>query len=114
MKLLFIPMNRLPLKAFKTDGVAVLAADDDDDDSSSGGIDFDNPSVDSQPGVDEGPHDRIAHSFKVYDHRVPGQIHFNKKDMDLKAGENADYDSYGDTQGDSHTGRCRIWTVCSN
>ena len=91
----------LAIEAFKTDGVAVLAADDDDDDSSSGGIDFDNPSVDSQPGVDEGPHDRIAHSFKVYDHRVPGQIHFNKKDMDLKAGENADYDSYGDTQGDS-------------
>ena len=43
----------------------------------------------------------MGHSFKVYDHRVPGQIHFNKKDMDLAAGENGEYDAYGDTQGDS-------------
>lgn len=55
---------------------------------------------DSQPEVEKGPSDRTAHTFKVYDHRIPGQIHFNKRDMQLKAGESKDYDSYGDTQGD--------------
>ena len=66
-----------------------------------GYIDLDGAIVDSQPEVDKGPADNIGHSFKVYDHRVPGQIHFNKKDMQLAAGENPDYDAYGDTQGDS-------------
>ena len=69
--------------------------------SAGGYIDLDGAIVDSQPGVTPGPADNIGHSYKVYDHRVPGQIHFNKKDMQLAAGENQDYDAYGDTQGDS-------------
>jgi uncharacterized surface anchored protein len=56
---------------------------------------------DSQPEVDKGPSNNTAHTFKVYDHRVPGQVHFNKKDMELKAGESGNYDSYGDSQGDA-------------
>ncbi|WP_312427789.1 SpaA isopeptide-forming pilin-related protein [Lacrimispora sp.] len=56
---------------------------------------------DSQPEVDKGPSKNTAHTFKVYDHRVPGQVHFNKKDMELKAGESVNYDSYGDSQGDA-------------
>ncbi|WP_185967514.1 SpaA isopeptide-forming pilin-related protein [Clostridium sp. HBUAS56010] len=55
---------------------------------------------DSQPEVETGPADRTAHTFQVYDHRIPGQVHFNKRDMQLKAGESKNYDSYGDTQGD--------------
>lgn len=39
-------------------------------------------------------------TFIVYDHRVEGDIHINKKDMNLKAGESENYDAYGDTQGD--------------
>ena len=39
-------------------------------------------------------------TFIVYDHRTEGDIHFNKKDMDLKSGESASYDAYGDAQGD--------------
>ncbi len=39
-------------------------------------------------------------TFTVYDHRTEGDIHFNKKDMDLKSGETASYDAYGDAQGD--------------
>ncbi|MEW4411273.1 SpaA isopeptide-forming pilin-related protein [Clostridium sp. AN503] len=62
---------------------------------------FGDTSLDIQPGVTEGPHDNLAHTFHVYDHRVPGQIHFNKRDMGLTAGENKDYSAYGDTQGDA-------------
>lgn len=39
--------------------------------------------------------------WRIYDHRTEGELHINKRDMDLKEGENADYDSYGDSQGDA-------------
>lgn len=39
-------------------------------------------------------------TFIVYDHRVEGDIHINKKDRNLKAGESENYDAYGDAQGD--------------
>lgn len=63
--------------------------------------DFEGGEVDSQPEVDKGPGNHTAHTFKVYDHRIPGQVHFNKRDMELKAGESKNYDSFGDTQGDA-------------
>ena len=63
--------------------------------------DFEGGEIDSQPEVDKGPGNHTAHTFKVYDHRVPGQVHFNKRDMELRAGESKDYDSFGDTQGDA-------------
>ncbi len=66
-----------------------------------GYIDLDSPIGDSQPAVDPGPADKMLHSWIVYDHRVPGQIHINKKDMELAAGETKEYDAYGDTQGDA-------------
>ncbi|MEY8354714.1 SpaA isopeptide-forming pilin-related protein [Lachnospiraceae bacterium 54-53] len=39
-------------------------------------------------------------TFIAYDHRTEGEIHFNKKDMDLKAGESDSYSAFGDSQGD--------------
>lgn len=39
--------------------------------------------------------------WRIYDHRTEGEIHINKRDMDLKAGESDRYDSCGDTQGDA-------------
>ena len=42
----------------------------------------------------------IDWTFIVYDHRVEGDIHINKKDIDLKNGESGNYNAYGDTQGD--------------
>lgn len=63
--------------------------------------DFKGGEEDSQPEVEKGPDNHTAHTFKVYDHRVPGQVHFNKRDMELRAGESKDYDSFGDTQGDA-------------
>lgn len=38
--------------------------------------------------------------FEVYDYRTEGEIHINKRDLQLKAGENNNYSSYGDDQGD--------------
>ena len=69
--------------------------------SGGGYINPDSATTDSQPETDRGPEDRTAHRFVVYDHRVPGQIHFNKQDMALAAGEDAAYHSYGDSQGDA-------------
>lgn len=51
-------------------------------------------------GVEKGPSGNYSHSsgldgeeeaWRIYDHRTEGEIHINKRDMDL---------SYGDTQGD--------------
>lgn len=39
-------------------------------------------------------------TFEVYNHRTEGEIHANKRDLDLKTGELDHYDSYADTQGD--------------
>ncbi len=36
----------------------------------------------------------------VRDHRTEGEIHINKRDMDLYKGESEEYSSYGDTEGD--------------
>lgn len=40
------------------------------------------------------------HTFIVYDHRTEGEIHINKRDLYLQAGENKDYYAYGDSMGD--------------
>lgn len=59
--------------------------------------------------VPPGPEDNYSHcngsdndhnAWRIYDHRTEGEIHINKKDMDLEAGESETYDSYGDAQGD--------------
>lgn len=39
-------------------------------------------------------------TFIAFDHRIEGDIHINKKDMDLKKGEKDSYNAYGDSQGD--------------
>ncbi len=42
-------------------------------------------------------------AWRIFDHRTEGEIHMNKRDLDLKAGADAshgEYDSRGDTQGD--------------
>ncbi|MGL5437497.1 MAG: SpaA isopeptide-forming pilin-related protein [Lachnospiraceae bacterium] len=39
--------------------------------------------------------------WRIFDHRTEGEIHINKRDMELESGETAGYDSYGDAQGDA-------------
>lgn len=60
--------------------------------------------------TDTGSSDQYSHCnnadheedwWRIYDHRTEGELHINKRDMDLKSGESRDYDSYGDSQGDA-------------
>ncbi len=76
-------------------GKVRLAKASGDGDSSVSGI------GDSQPPVTPGEPDKTLHKWIVHDHRSEGEVHINKRDMELKAGESGLYDSYGDTQGDS-------------
>ena len=98
--------------------ISVLKSKDDDDDDDGGGGDlhctwngvewtFDgdpNPEfLDSEMekiNQDEYEHDLIAHVFHIYDHRTEGEIHINKRDLDLKAKEDGTYNSYSDANGD--------------
>lgn len=59
--------------------------------------------------VDAGPPGNYSHcndrdgegnAWRIYDHRTEGEIHINKRDMELEEGETTEYDSYGDAQGD--------------
>ena len=40
-------------------------------------------------------------AWRIYDHRTEGEVHINKKDLDLKKGENESYNALGDAQGDA-------------
>ena len=60
--------------------------------------------VSSGSETDTGPSDQYSHCnnadheedwWRIYDHRTEGELHINKRDMDLKSGESRDYDSYG-------------------
>ena len=60
--------------------------------------------------ITPGPADNFSHCnnqdgcdnmWRIYDHRTEGEIHINKRDMDLANGAGAAYDSYADTQGDA-------------
>lgn len=46
--------------------------------------------------------DIVDHTFTVFDHRTEGEIHINKRDLDLRASEenNTAYDAYADENGD--------------
>ena len=66
--------------------------------------------ISSGADVTPGPDDNYSHcnnqdpegnAWRIYDHRTEGEIHINKRDMDLEAGENADFDSYAQSQGDT-------------
>lgn len=85
--------------------ISMFARDDDDDDSGSGS----HPVRDSVTWTDdeEGNYidpltsDIVDHTFTVFDHRTEGEIHINKRDLDLRRAENDDtYDAYADENGD--------------
>ncbi len=48
-----------------------------------------------------GASDTVAYTFQIYDNRTEGELHINKRDLDLWKEESDQYDSYGDTQGDA-------------
>ncbi len=60
------------------------------------------PIDDDVPWIEpSGDEETISYSFHVEDHRTEGEIHINKRDQELQAGDTLAYDSYGDTQGDA-------------
>ena len=70
----------------KTDGVIYIGA-----------INFEKSEVtDHEPGV----RNIECWTFIAYDHRTEGEIHFNKKDLNLKAAESEDYDAYAGENAD--------------
>ena len=60
-------------------------------------VNFEPSEVETHVPGDKGITD---HTFIVYDHRTEGEIHINKRDLYLQAGENKDYYAYGDSMGD--------------
>lgn len=88
------------------DSFISLLSDDDD-----GSVRSSSHSVrDSVTWTEDGPGNYVApltadivdHTFTVFDHRTEGEIHINKRDLDLRASEenNAAYDAYADENGD--------------
>ena len=47
-----------------------------------------------------GEHDIECWTFIAYDHRTEGEIHFNKRDLNLRKAENDTYDAYADENAD--------------
>lgn len=59
--------------------------------------------------IEIGPPDNWSHCndtdgednmWRIYDHRTPGEIHFNKRDMDLVNKEDTNYNAYSDANAD--------------
>ena len=74
--------------------------DDDDWEAGEGGT-LREPEEDDVPWIEPaGPPDRNGYTFSIYNHRTEGELHINKRDMELQKGESQGYDSDGDTQGD--------------
>lgn len=94
----------------------VMAISDDDEGESGSSEDYmtiyKQAFTDAFTGGDEveiGPSDNWSHcndtdgegnEWRVYDHRTSGEIHFNKRDMDLVNKENTDYNAYADANAD--------------
>ena len=93
-----------------------MAISDDDEGESGSSEDYmtiyKQAFTDAFTGGDEveiGPSDNWSHcndtdgegnEWRVYDHRTSGEIHFNKRDMDLVNKENTDYNAYADANAD--------------
>lgn len=75
---------------------------DEDNNLSSGSVSLPEPEEDDVEWIEPwGSPDENAYTFRISNHRTEGEIHINKRDLELKQKESEDYDSYGDTQGDA-------------
>lgn len=82
--------------------ISLFAADDE------GGSGASHPVRDSVKWTPDGPGNYVAplasdivdHTFTVFDHRTEGEIHINKRDLDLEMKHSDQYDSYADENGD--------------
>lgn len=84
-----------------------LFSDDEDEGDENGGSGA-HPVRDSVTWTPDGPgnyveplkSDIVDHTFTVFDHRTEGEIHVNKRDLDLKAKEAGQYDAYANENAD--------------
>ena len=122
------PSNATVLSELSTDSnekmlenrerVSVLASDEEDGDSSDSGYSaeytqiyedsFEDPYVGGED-VELGPDDNYSHcndvdgegnAWRVYDHRTEGEIHFNKRDLDLSNNASDEYSTYAQENAD--------------
>lgn len=63
-----------------------------------GGVTLPEPEEDGVASIGPGERGRCSHIFQVENHRTEGEIHINKRDLELY--EKDSEDSYGKTQGD--------------
>lgn len=70
---------------------------------------FNNAEIDNRKHLDIGDSEKYSYAdlsgekrdcWLIKNHRTEGEIHINKRDMDLYKGESDSYSSYGDTEGD--------------
>lgn len=81
---------------------SVYGSDFDDDWTTGGDVSLPEPIDDDVPWIEPaGTADKIGYTFSIYNHRTEGELHINKRDMELWKGESADYSSYGQSQGDA-------------
>ena len=98
------------------DSISLASDDDDGDGGSDGSADFESvfekAFTDAQTDdfeVELGPEDNWSHcddrdsegnTWRVYDHRTEGEIHFNKRDLNLDNAQSEQFDSYAQENGD--------------
>ncbi|MDR1548410.1 MAG: SrtB family sortase [Hungatella sp.] len=77
---------------------SLFSDEGDDDMPPTVSVSLPEPELDSAANVVPGPSGNLSYSFHVENHRTEGEIHINKRDLDMFH-EN-ETDSYGKTQGD--------------
>ena len=88
-------------RAFQERTRQTAATGEDDDWEHGGEVSLPEPIEDDVPWIEPaGTTDQIGYTFLIRDHRTEGEIHINKRDLELQRGESKGYDSYGESQGD--------------
>ena len=95
------PSNGVP-SLFAVNRPMGISDDEEDGDSSGGSWEWDGVQEESEvPPIDQSsyPSDYTGYSYVVKDHRTEGELHINKRDMELY--EQDGEDSYGKSQADA-------------
>jgi len=87
-----------PAALLNLDKIMALSDDDDDDDEEIT-VTAPEPIEDNEPPVTPGPSDNLLYTWEVYDHRTEGELHINKRDLELYQDDQDG--SHGQTQGDA-------------
>ncbi|MFR5600911.1 MAG: hypothetical protein ACLTKI_00445 [Lachnospiraceae bacterium] len=92
--------GRLSYEIQQRDPIQPLTdGDDPGDEEITVSVSLPEPVEDDVDWVEPGDPDNLSHTFQVYDHRTEGEIHINKRDLELDREDPEG--SYGMTQGDA-------------